>query len=147
MIQNSNITIVRGDSESVIIPIADSDSPTDDFRNPFPTSDEVNYVIAETYDDNDVLYSAVVGEIDIGNWGDLKPDSPDLPDSYPTLADDQSVVRVQIPQEETAKFAPTEGADVDDLVHDCQITNSAGKEITVMQGDVTVLPSATVEVS
>lgn len=145
MIQNADIEITRGDTEVVLIPVADSDDPDNAFVDPFPTASDVQYVIASEYSDESRLYDAPVSDIDIQPFGDVKPDSPALPDSYPTVTDSQPVIRVIVPREETAALAPTTAEDADDLVHDCQLSNDLGEQVTVMQGSVTVRPSATVE--
>ena len=155
MIEIADVEFVRGDAEVVIIPIADSDDPNIDFTDP-PTPDRIRYVVADDYDPDKILFEAPTGQIDIKEFGDVKPQDPNWPypapddvsgdqKSYPRPPDSQQVIRVLLEPSDTEQFAVTEDKYVDNLVHECEIDPdvSFGGKVTVMQGEVLVKDSAT----
>jgi len=162
MIRSSDVTFVEGDSEDVIVPVADRDSPNQDFADP-PSPSEIRYVVAESFNPEDIVYEAEQGDISIETYGQVKPGNVEWPypppsevgegeESYPRPDDSQDVIVVRIPSEETDKLPITSDGgsgifaeDGTSLVHECEIgsDSSVGTQITVMQGSVTVLPSAT----
>lgn len=162
MIRNSDVTFVEGDSEDVIIPVADRDSPSQDFAEP-PSPSEIRYVVAKSFNPGDIVYESEQQNISIKTYGQVKPDDVEWPypppsevregeKSYPRPDDSQNVIVIRIPSEETDKLPVTSGEgsgifaeDGKSLVHECEIGSdvSVSTQITVMQGSVTVLPSAT----
>lgn len=162
MIRNSDVTFVEGDSEDVIIPVADRDERNQDFADP-PDPSKIRYVVAKSFNPEDIVYEAEQQSINIVTFGQVKPADIDWPypppsevregeESYPRPDDSQDVIVVRIPPKETDKLPVTSGSssglfgeDGSSLIHECEIgsDSSASIQITVMQGSVTVLPSAT----
>ncbi len=162
MIRNSDVTFVEGDSEDVIIPVADRDERNQDFADP-PDPSEIRYVVSESFNPEDIVYEAEQRNINIVKFGQVKPADIDWPypppsevregeESYPRPDDTQDVIVVRIPAEETDKLPVTSdggsglfGEDTTSLIHECEIGSDASTttQITVMQGTVTVIPSAT----
>lgn len=145
MIRDANIEIVRGDAEVVLIPIRDVDSPDDVFVNP-PDETNIRYVIASDFDPDLVIYEAETGQISTPEFGNVKPENPSLPDSFPPVIDTQPVVRIELSPSDTRLLTVTENNDaISPYVHECQITQSGSpsRKVTVMQGTVEVLSSLT----
>lgn len=165
MIRNSDVEIVQGDSEQVIIPVADNTDPDNDFFR-LPSPSEIRYVIAEKFNPDNVLYTASDADISVKEYSSVEPQDPDWPypspsnatgdgESYPRPADTTNVILITIPFSETRNLPVTDsggggliGGDGQSLVHECEIGSdtSASTKLTVMQGEVTVLPSATSDV-
>ena len=145
MIRDANIEIVQGDTEVVLIPIRDLDTPENSFVTP-PDSTDIRYVIASDFESSLVVYEADNSQISTPDFGDVRPENPSLPDSFPTVNDTQSVIRIEISPAETRNLSVTEdNDDISSYVHECEIRRSTTplRKVTIMQGSVQVLPSAT----
>lgn len=143
--REANTSIVQGDAEVMVIPIEDDDDPNNDFRDPPVDLDDIQYVVADSFTPSGVLVDVPNSQIRVNNYGDAKPDDVLLPEDYPTPADSQDVIEVLLKESDTRQFSVTEGSGIDNLVHECEIDSNQpfGGEVTVMQGEVEVLPSAT----
>lgn len=134
MITDSNITLTTGDTEIVVIPVRDGDLTTDDSDPVYRDLEDVriDYVIADSHADEDIVWQAAEADIDVVPFGDLEATDSSIPDT-------QRVITISLSRDQTATLAPGE------YVHECQVVDQEHREATVMQGSVTVRESATVE--
>lgn len=146
MIRNADIQIVRGDAEVIVIPIRDLDSPTRTFIEP-PDPANIRYVIATGFESDLIVFEPETEQIRVRDFGNVRPENPDLPPDFPALTEDQRVIRVELSPEDTRQLSVTVNTDVDPFVHECEITQTTAttRKVTVMQGTVDVLPSATAQ--
>jgi hypothetical protein len=119
-----DITLRRGDSEVIVIPIF-SGNPADDIFLT-PSNFSVDYRIATGFDEASVVFSLddSDSELSFKPFSQTGARSSDIPNS-------QEVVEVTIPPAQTTDFSQ------DELVHEAQIRDSAtGTQTTVMQGQI-----------
>jgi len=138
-----NWTIQEGDSETVVIPVVDSDDPN---RNYYPniSSVGVEFTLASDFDAGAAEW--VVDETDSAvsfkQFSNTKrgSDSFDFSDvdltSRHTIPASQDVVVVEIPATQTDGLTPG-----DEYVYQCRIDDS-GDQLTAVKGSITVEDAA-----
>lgn len=137
-----DITTIRGDSRIVGIPVFDADldeyrlTGVDQTTNPtLDDVDEISYQVSDKPGDNstDVYLSKTDADaaVEIVPASDL--DSVDFSD-IPT---DAAIIKI--------KLAPSDTQDlpVEDIWHECQLTDINGDVTTVMRGEFSVIESLT----
>lgn len=154
--RNEDITFHQADGVQIVQPIRDGQSG--DFLDLTNLQAEnVEYRIASSYDDADVIYEADAANITVDTWGNTDAEWPgrlgdEDEENITAPADSVDVVLIELPPADTADFSPAADETVPELVHQLKITSAGDigaqvEAITVFEGDVTILPSATVEVS
>lgn len=163
MRRDQHITLTRNNSQTDIVVIQDGDLEAEwlDLAEVSPT--EIRYQIAEgTVDENftepDVIYEADPERIEIVTWGSTDAQWPERFESdeegvqwdIAPPPDSTLLVYIEIPASETQHFlaSPTDegGGRTPELVRECKIVaagdlGASRRAISVVQGDVTVLPS------
>jgi hypothetical protein len=154
--REEDIRFHQGNGQYIIEPIRDGQ--TGDYLDLSQLGvGDVHYRIAEEYDDSTQLFEAPDSQISIDTWGNTAGVWPDRlanegETGIPEPSDSTDVIIIDIQADDTEPLAPASNETSPELVHELKIT-SAGDigadvdAITVFQGTVLVLPSATVTVN
>jgi hypothetical protein len=151
--REEDIRFHQGNGQYIIEPIRDGQ--TGDYLDLSQLGvGDVHYRIAEEYDDSTQLFEAPDSQISIDTWGNTNAIWPSRlsNEGVPEPGDTDDVIIIDIQADDTEPLAPASNESSPELVHELKIT-SAGDigadvdAITVFQGTVLVLPSATVTVN
>lgn len=161
MRRDQDIEITKNNSQTDLIVVEDGDLTTADWLDLTNiTGSDIQYQIAEgtvdeNFDETDVVYEADGSQIDVITWGSTDavwPDRLSDPDDGLGVSeppDGTLIIQVAIPPEDTQDLLVTPvsgGTRSPELVRECKITSPSDfalqrTAITVVQGNVTVLPS------
>jgi hypothetical protein len=164
MRRDQHITITKNNSQTDLVVIQDGDTPDDWLDLSNVTGDDVEWQIAEgtvgeNFGDSDVVYEAPSEDINIVQWGNTSAQWPERFESdedgvqweIAPPPDGTLLVEVQVPPEATADLLATpigpDGQRQPELVRECKVESPDDfavqrTQLTVVQGNVTVLPSA-----
>jgi len=162
MRRDQDIEITKNDSQTELVVVQDGDLATAEWLDlDNITGDDIAYQIADgtvsdNFNETDVVYEADSSQIDVITWDSTDAVWPDrLSDPEDGLGISEPpngtlIIQVQIPPEDTQELLVTPvtaaGGRNPELVRQCKITSPDDfalqrTAITVVQGDVTVLPS------
>lgn len=164
MRRDQHITLTRNNSQTDLIVIQDGDLEDEYLDLTEVTPDDVIYHIAEgtvegTVTASDVIYESDPNLIEVVDWGSTDAQWPDRFKSdedgvewdIAPPPDSTLLVYVEIPASETQQFLASPTAEgtterTPELLRECKLTAAGDlgadrRAITVVQGDVTVLPS------
>jgi hypothetical protein len=162
MRRNEDITLTRRNTQTEFIPIRDGSTAAEWVDLETVTPDQVVWQIAqgttaENFSEADVVYEAPPERISTTTWGETDAVWPERFESgeegveyeIPPPPDATFIIRVDLPADVTGDLLASPiaqgGGRRPELVRECKIIADdfaeGNADITVLQGDVTVLPS------
>ena len=169
MRRNEDLTLTRRNSQTEFVAVKDGDTSPDWLDLEMVTPDDIVWQLAEgavdeNFDESDVIYEADADAIDILTWGETDAEWPERFESDEEDTDDEEdteyeiapppdgtfIIRVELSADDTGDLLASPvgdgGGRTPELVRECKIISPDDfalqrTAITVLQGDVTVLPS------
>lgn len=137
-----DITTIRGDSRIVGIPVFDADldeyrlTGVDQTTNPtLDDVDEISYQVSDKPGDNST--NVYLSKTDADAAVEIVPASDLDSVNFSDIPTDAAIIKI--------KLAPSDTQDlpVEDIWHECQLTDINGDVTTVMRGEFSVIESLT----
>jgi len=161
MRRDQDITLTKNDSQTDLVVVQDGDLTAEWLDLDKISGEDIKYQIAEgtvtdNFDETDVVYEAPDANINVIEWGTTDavwPDQFSDPEEGLGISeppDGTLIIEVEIPPEDTQDLLVTpvtaSGQRSPELIRQCKILSPDDfalqrTAITVVQGDVTVLPS------
>lgn len=164
MRRDQDITVSKNNSQTDLVVVQDGDTTAEWLDLANVTGEDIVWQVAEgtvasNFDESDVIYEAPSDDISVVTYGSTDAEWPERFESdedgvqweVAPPPDSTLIIQVRIPPEATAEWLvspvnPDTGNRTPELVRECKIQSPDDfalqrTAISVVQGDVTVLPS------